>query len=210
MTTLFGSFSGPRSANSIQSVTEINRSIKLILENGFSFISVRGEVSNIRKPYSGHLYFTLKDESSQLQAVLFKTQQRYLSKELANGDKIICRGRISVYEPRGEYQITVDSIEFSGEGELQLAFEQLKKKLDAEGLFSSEHKKKIPFLPRAIALITSPTSAAVHDFLKISGSRFASLPIEIYPVRVQGNEAAQEIISAVQQANNRGVADVIV
>lgn len=194
----------------VHSVTEINRSIKLLLENGFSFISVSGEVSNIRKPYSGHIYFTLKDESSQLQAVLFKTQQRYLPKGLTTGDNIICRGRISVYEPRGEYQIIVDSIEFSGEGDLQLAFEQLKMKLNTEGLFDPEHKIKIPFLPQSIALITSPSGAAVHDFLKISESRFASLPIEIYPVRVQGNEAAQEIIAAVQEANNRGVADLIV
>jgi len=197
-------------AGSVQSVTEITRSIKLLLENGFSFIAVRGEVSNIRKPYSGHIYFTLKDESSQLKGVFFKTQQRYLAKEFVNGDIIICRGRISLYEPRGEYQIIVDSIDFAGEGDLQLAFERLKEKLDGEGLFSSEHKKSLPFLPRSIALITSPTGAAVHDFLTIAQSRFASIPLEIYPVRVQGEEAAQEITSAVLEANHRKTSDVIV
>ena len=197
-------------SSTVQSVTEITRSIKLLLENGFSFISVRGEVSNIRKPYSGHLYFTLKDESSQLKGVLFKPQQRYLAKELTNGDQIICRGRISLYEPRGEYQIIVDSVDFAGEGDLQLAFEQLKAKLDSEGLFNNDHKKNLPFLPRSIALITSPTGAAVSDFLTIAQSRFASIPIEIYPVRVQGEQAAQEITSAVLEANNRCTSDVIV
>lgn len=196
--------------NTIQSVTELTRSIKLILENGFSFISVCGEISNIRKPYSGHLYFTLKDEFSQLKAVLFKPQQRYLAQELKAGDKIICRGRLSLYEPRGEYQIIVDSVEFSGEGDLQLSYEVLKKKLDAEGLFNTEHKKDIPFFPASIALITSPTGAAVHDFISIAQSRFAAIPIEIYPVRVQGEEAAEEISRAVIEANKRGISDVIV
>jgi exodeoxyribonuclease VII large subunit len=200
----------PFQSGAVQSVTEITHSIKLLLENGFSFIAVRGEVSNIRKPYSGHLYFTLKDESAQLKGVFFKAQQRYLAKEFGNGDKIICRGRISLYEPRGEYQIIVDSVEFAGEGDLQLAFEQLKRKLDGEGLFASEHKKNLPFLPNSIALITSPSGAAIHDFLTIAHSRFPSIPIEIYPVRVQGEEAAPEISSAVFDANKRKTSDVIV
>lgn len=194
----------------VQSVTELTRSLKVIVENGFSFISVCGEVSNQQRPYSGHLYFTLKDSTSQIKAVLFKQQQRYLRRDFSNGDKVICRGRISIYEPRGEYQIIVDAVEFSGEGDLQLAFEQCKKRLAAEGLFDIEHKKSIPLFPRSIALITSPTGAAVHDFLSIALSRFPAIPVEIYPVRVQGSEAAKEICAALSEANEQATADVIV
>lgn len=194
----------------VQTVAEITRSIKVILENGFAFVSVCGEVSNLKKPYSGHLYFTLKDHDAQIKAVLFKTQRRYLPEDFADGQQVICRGRISVYEPRGDYQLVVDSVEFAGAGGRQAAYERLKEKLYQEGLFAEGHKKKLPLLPKGIALITSPRGAAVHDFLTVAARRFPSIPIEIYPVSVQGDSAASEIIQAIGAAIERGRADVIV
>lgn len=194
----------------IQTVTEITRSIKVLLENGFAFVAVCGEVSNLKKPYSGHLYFTLKDHEAQIKAVLFKTQRRYLAADIADGALVICRGRVSVYEPRGDYQLVVDSVEFAGAGGRRAAFEQLKEKLYQEGLFSEAHKKKLPLLPKGIALITSPRGAAVHDFLTVATRRFPALPIEIHPVAVQGDNAASDMVAAIQTACQRGFADVIV
>lgn len=194
----------------VQTVTEITRSIKGILESGFAFVAISGEVSNLRKPYSGHLYFTLKDNQSQIRAVLFKTQSRYLTQAIKDGDQIICRGRISVYEARGEYQVIVDSVDFAGSGALQMAFERLKQELAAQGLFDEAHKKSLPFLPQRIALITSPQGAAVHDFLKIAARRFPAVPIEIYPALMQGGQAAAEIINALQLVHARQTCDLIV
>ncbi len=196
--------------NHVQTVTEITRSIKGILENGFSFIAVSGEVSNLRRPYSGHLYFTLKDSKSQLKAVLFKPQGRYLSKPIKDGDQIICRGRISLYEARGDYQIIVDSVDFTGSGALQIAFEHLKQKLAAQGLFAESNKKALPLLPKKIAVITSPQGAAVHDFIKIAAKRFPGIPVEIYPAPMQGEQAAKEIITALQLIHSRQTCNVIV
>jgi len=197
-------------ATRIQTVTEITRSIKVLLENGFAFVSVCGEISNLKQPYSGHLYFTLKDRDAQIKAVLFKAQRRYLPDDIADGKQVICRGRISVYEPRGDYQLVVDSVEFAGAGDRQAAYEQLKEKLYQEGLFAEAHKKKLPLLPKGIALITSPRGAAVHDFLTVAARRFPSIPIEIHPVSVQGDTAAAEIIKAIKTAAARDRADVIV
>jgi len=194
----------------IFSVSEITQSIKGLLETEFPYATVAGEVSNLRRPYSGHLYFTIKDDDAQLKAVLFKQQQRYLSELPADGQQVVCRGRISVYEPRGEYQLIVDFLQARGEGPQQLLFEQLKKQLAHEGLFAAEHKKPIPFLPAKIALITSPDGAALYDFLKIALTRFPAIPIEILPVRVQGEEAANEIINALAIINKRESSEVIV
>jgi exodeoxyribonuclease VII large subunit len=194
----------------ILTVTELTASIRGILETEFPFVTVTGEISNLRKPYSGHLYFTLKDENSQLKTVLFKMQQKYLRELPLDGQQVICRGRISVYEPRGEYQLIVDYIERMGTGELQVAFENLKLKLDQEGLFDQDHKKQIPRFPSRVALVTSPEGAALYDFLKVALQRFPSQPIEIYPVRVQGKEAAPEICEALATLNLRNRCDVIV
>ena len=193
----------------VQTVTEITSSIKVLLESGFSFIAVTGEISNLRTPYSGHQYFTLKDSGSQLKAVLFKNQQRYLTQKVTNGMQVVCRGRISVYEPRGDYQLIVDSVDFDGTGSLQIAYERLKQKLADEGLFDRP-KKNLPFLPEKIALITSPHGAAVHDFVTIACNRFPSIPIDIYPVAVQGNNAAGEIIKALTHIHTRGENDLVV
>jgi exodeoxyribonuclease VII large subunit len=179
------------------------------METEFPFVTVKGEISNLRTPFSGHSYFVLKDQSSQLKAVIFKGQQRYLEEEPENGRQVICRGRISVYEPRGEYQLIVDFIDFHGTGVLQLAFERLKNELAAAGLFAAEHKKQLPFLPAKICLITSPQGAAVHDFLKIAATRFP-IPIEIMPVAVQGENAAAEIAQALEMINDQQRAEVIV
>ncbi|MEE4241244.1 MAG: exodeoxyribonuclease VII large subunit [Desulfopila sp.] len=183
---------------SIISVSELTHSIKSSLELQYRFIHIRGEISNLRTPYSGHTYFTLKDNSSQIRAVLFKGQQKYLSIRLEEGLKVICHGRLSVYEARGEYQIIVDTVDSAGAGELQLQFELLKKKLADQGFFLSEIKKKIPAFPEHIVLITSPTGAAVQDFLKISSNRNFGGTITILPVPVQGKNAAAEIAEAIE------------
>ncbi|MCB2181827.1 MAG: exodeoxyribonuclease VII large subunit [Desulfobulbaceae bacterium] len=197
-------------AMQIQSVSELTQSIRGVLETEFSFVTVTGEISNLRKPYSGHLYFTLKDENAQIKVVLFKGQQKYLNTPLQDGQQVICRGRISVYEPRGDYQIIADVVDSVGTGALQVAFENLKKKLEREGLFDSRHKKHLPFLPEKIFIITSPKGAALYDFLRIASMRYPSVPISLFPVRVQGNEAADDIADAVTQLNSREDSGVIV
>ncbi len=194
----------------IQTVSELTSSITLLLESEFPFVAICGEVSNVRRPYSGHLYFTLKDPEAQIRCVFFKSQQRYLEKPLADGAKIVCKGRISVYKQRGEYQIIVDHIADEGRGKLQQQFEYLKNKLLAEGIFAAESKKKLPTLVQKICLITSPTGAAVHDFLKKALERFSNLEVEILPAAVQGDRAAQEITSQIAVANKRNWADIII
>jgi len=194
----------------IFSVSELTNAVKNMLEQRFPFISVAGEISNLRKPYSGHLYFTLKDDQAQIKAVLFKMQQRYLEKLPRDGQMVVCRGRLSVYEPRGDYQLIIDSLVFHGAGALQLAFEQLKKKLAAEGLFDQADKKEIPALPRHITLVTSPTGAAVQDFIRIAGTRCPQVKISIYPVSVQGETAAGEIEEAIVEINRQVDTDAIV
>ena len=194
----------------ILTVTELTRSIRGILETELPFVTVSGEISNLRQPYSGHLYFTLKDDSSQLRVVLFKQQQKYLRELPEDGQQVICRGRISVYEQRGEYQLIIDYLERLGAGELQVAFDNLKQKLAEEGLFDQDIKKEIPPFPSRVALVTSPEGAALFDFLKVALHRFPSQPIEIFPVRVQGKEAASEICDALTTLNQHKRSDVIV
>lgn len=185
----------------IFTVSQISGSIKNLLEGEFRFVRVSGEISNLSRPYSGHSYFTLKDETAQLRAVLFKGQLRFLANDIRDGQQVVCHGRISVYEPRGEYQLIVDTVDFHGAGLLQLQFEKLKNRLAAEGLFDEKRKKKIARYPRHITLITSPTGAAVHDFLKIWSNRGWGATIQILPVRVQGVGAAEEIAAAIATIN---------
>ena len=194
----------------IQTVSELTRSIRGLLETEFPFVTVSGEISNLRRPFSGHYYFTLKDQHAQLKSVIFKLQQRYLAIDPEDGLEVVCRGRITVYEPRGDYQFLIDSLEPCGEGRLQLAFEKLKNDLAAEGLFDESRKKSLPYLPAKISLITSPEGAAVHDFIHILNLRYPGLPLEIYPVRVQGDAAPHEITSAIRDLNERKKSDVIV
>ena len=194
----------------IYTVTELTAQIKDSLETLFPNIWVEGEISNLRIPSSGHYYFTLKDSQSQIRGVMFRSQQRILPFVPEDGMRVICRGRVNVYEPRGEYQLLVETLEPKGKGALQLAFEQLKKKLQAEGLFNEERKRPIPTLPGRIAIITSPTGAALRDILKILNRRFSNLEILIVPVKVQGDEAPGEIARALTIVNMQHAADVII
>lgn len=202
----------------ILTVTQLNENIKSLLEASFDSLWVEGEVSNLRRPASGHVYFTLKDEKSQIRAVLFKSfpGQRPFSWarapkfDLEEGMSVICGGRLSVYHPRGEYQLIVDVVEPKGLGVLQKAFEQLKARLQAEGLFDPARKKPIPFLPRRIGVITSPTGAVIRDILNITRRRFPSVDILIAPVRVQGAEAPYEIIRAIDDMQAVGDIDVMI
>ncbi|HOP36102.1 MAG TPA: exodeoxyribonuclease VII large subunit, partial [Syntrophales bacterium] len=194
----------------VLTVTELTEEIRSLLEDTFGFLWVAGEVSNLRRPSSGHVYFTLKDEKAQVRAVLFRQSSARLGFDLEDGMEVLCRGRVSVYSPRGEYQIIVDAAEPRGLGALQRAFEALKKRLEAEGLFDAALKKAIPFLPRRIGVVTSPSGAAVRDILNITGRRFPSVDILIAPVRVQGDEAPPEICDAIALLNEHRLVDVII
>lgn len=194
----------------IYTVSQLTNEIKSLLERNFEYIWVEGEISNLRLPTSGHLYFTLKDETAQIRAVMFKLQSRLLKFEPVDGLQVICYGRVTVYEPRGEYQIIADYLEPKGLGALQLAFEQLKERLAQEGLFDPAHKKPLPRLPQKIGIITSPTGAAIRDILKIIHRRFPNVHILLYPVRVQGTGAAQEIAQAIRDLNEWPQLDVII
>ena len=194
----------------IYRVSEITRLIRVALENEFGSLWVEGEISNLRRPASGHLYFTLKDESAQIAAVFFKGGQRGLTFDIKDGLKVRIYGEISVYEASGQYQIIVRKVEEAGKGSLQEAFEALKKKLAAEGLFDESRKKPIPILPRHVGIVTSPTGAAIHDILSILSRRFPNLHIVIAPVKVQGEGAAQEIAAAIDLFNERGGIDVMI
>ena len=185
----------------LYSVTSLTRELKSLVEGKFRFVRVQGEISNLKRPFSGHSYFTLKDDSAQLKGVLFKGSARYLKQDLTDGQQVVCHGRLSIYEPRGDYQLIVDSVDFKGTGLLQQRFEQLKNKLAAEGLFSADRKKQLPAFPQKIILLTSPSGAAVHDFLKIWRNRGYPVNIVIFPVRVQGAEAAAEIVTALMTVN---------
>ena len=194
----------------IFSVTSLTEKIKELLEQRFDFIWVEAEISNFRSPSSGHYYMALKDEYAQIRAVMFRPQTRYLRFTPEDGMSVIARGRIGVYQPRGEYQIILDYLEPLGVGAMALAFEQLKKKLAEQGVFNEEIKKPLPFLPQRIAVITSPTGAAIRDFLKVILRRFANIEITIVPVKVQGEEAAAEMIEALKIANSEFQPDLIV
>ncbi|MBW2617221.1 MAG: exodeoxyribonuclease VII large subunit [Deltaproteobacteria bacterium] len=194
----------------IYSVTDLTKEIQDLIEDRFDFVWVEGEISNFSAPASGHYYMVLKDEKSQIRAVMFRLQARYLKFLPENGMKVIVQGRIGVYAPRGEYQIILDYLEPMGVGALALAFEQLKKKLAAQGLFDQDIKKPLPFLPQRVAVITSPTGAAIQDFLKIIRRRFANIEIVVVPVRVQGEEATQDMVDALELVNRELKTDVIV
>ena len=197
-------------AESIYTVSELTQSLKMILETEFRFIRLAGEISNLKTPFSGHSYFTLKDSNAQIRAVFFKQQKKFTNHILQDGQQVVVFGRISVYEPRGEYQIIIDSVELYGIGRLLREYEELKKKLAAKGFFSTENKKRLPFFPTSIIVVSSPTGAAIQDFLKIVKNRKAPVHIKILPVKVQGKGAAEEIAGAIRQANKIPEVEVIV
>jgi exodeoxyribonuclease VII large subunit len=193
----------------IFTVSDLTVRIRDLLARNFTDIIVQGEISNCRPAASGHIYFTLKDDRAQIRCVFFKQQQRGMKFRPEDGLKVSARGSISVYEARGEYQVYVESLEPLGRGALQLAFEQLKKKLEAEGLFDPARKKPLPLLPSRIGLITSRTGAAVRDVVRILKRRFPNVHLALYPVLVQGEGAASQIIEALGYFNRTRSADVI-
>jgi exodeoxyribonuclease VII large subunit len=199
-----------QSPRRIYSVTELTADIKRLLEERFPMVWITGEISNLRIPSSGHAYFTLKDKQAQIAAVMFRGQLRQLKFDLDDGMSLVGLGRITVYEPRGGYQIILEYAEPMGAGALQVAFEQLKQKLLEEGLFSDEHKIPLPFLPAQPGLITSPTGSVVQDMLMVAGRRFPNLAVDIYPVQVQGIEAADQIVAAINTANRLARNDVLI
>lgn len=194
----------------IYTVSKLTEEIQTLLEGSFDFVWLEGEISNFRAPDSGHYYMVIKDEGAQIRSVMFRTQVRYLRFIPENGMKVIVQGRIGLYQPRGEYQIILDYLEPMGVGALSMAFEQLKSKLASQGLFDKDIKKPMPFLPQRVAVITSPTGAAIRDFLKIIRRRFANIEIIIIPVRVQGEKACGDMVKALDLINRELDVDVIV
>jgi exodeoxyribonuclease VII large subunit len=194
----------------ILTVSELTQEIKNILELKFFDVWIEGEISNLRIPPSGHIYFTLKDDFSQIRSVLFKMQARTLRFVLEDGLHVVCRGRVSVYERRGEYQLILEEVEPKGIGALQLSFLQLKDRLEKEGLFDPAHKKPIPMVPQTIGIVTSPTGAVIRDMLHIIDRRFENAHVLLHPVRVQGEGASLEIAKAIEDFNKRMNVDVII
>jgi len=181
----------------VYTVSQITEIVKTALEVAIPQVWVEGEVSGYKKAASGHVFFNLKDDRSVIKAVIWQSTARKVSFELKDGLEVVCRGKVSVYEPRGDYQLYIDLIEPKGKGALQLAFEQLKEKLKAEGLFDEKRKRKLPLRPKTIGVVTSPTGAAIRDVLRVLERRYAKLHVVIYPARVQGEGAAAEIVEGI-------------
>ena len=194
----------------IISVSELNRKAKSLLEGGIPKLWIEGEISNLARPASGHMYFSLKDEAAQIRCAWFKQRQHQNISAMTNGTKMLALGRISLYEARGEYQFIVEKMETAGEGDLKRKYEKLKEKLSIEGFFAEEIKKPLPKLPRRIGIITSPSGAAIRDALSVLKRRFPMVPVIIYPVSVQGDGAAPEIKLALEKANNRAECDLLI
>ncbi|GAB6039395.1 exodeoxyribonuclease VII large subunit [Endothiovibrio diazotrophicus] len=195
----------------VLTVSQLNREVRATLEGSFPLLWVEGEISNLARPASGHLYFSLKDGGAQVRCALFRNRGQGLRFRPDNGQQVLARGRVSLYEPRGDYQFIVDSLEEAGgEGALRRAFEELKRKLAAEGLFDAERKKPLPTLPRAIGVVTSPSGAAVRDILTVLRRRFPAIPVILYPTAVQGEGAAESIASQILTADARNEVDALI
>lgn len=185
----------------ILSVSELNRLVRRLLEREFPLLLVEGEISNFARPSSGHWYFTLKDESAQVRCAMFRGRNRMLRFQPEDGMQVLLRGRVGLYEGRGEFQLICETMEEAGDGALRRAFDLLKQKLAAEGLFAEESKQEIPVLASHLGIITSPTGAAVRDILTVLKRRFPAIPVTVIPVQVQGDQAAVQIVRAIQLAN---------
>src|SRR5512138_632406 len=188
----------------ILTVSQLTALVRGVLEENFQQVWVEGEISNLAQPSSGHCYFTLKDAGAQIRCVMFRGAARMLRFRLQDGMGLIARGRLSVYDQRGDYQLLVEYLEPKGVGALQLAFHQLKERLAREGLFDERHKKPLPLFPQRIGIVTSPTGAAIHDMLNVLNRRFTNLEILLFPVKVQGEGAGKEIASAIREFNRYG------
>ena len=192
------------------SVSDVNALVRTTLEGAFGELWIEGEISNYTRAASGHRYFTLKDERSQIRAVMFRGAGQYLRFEPENGMQVVIRATMTVYEPRGEYQLNIQVLEPAGIGALQIAFEQLKKKLEEEGLFDPARKKELPFLPQRLGIVTSPTGAAIRDILTILRRRYPNIHVVIYPTLVQGDEAPPQIVEGIRTLDELGRVDVII
>ena len=194
----------------IYRVSQLNHEANALLSTHFSTLLVTGEISNLSRPSSGHLYFSLKDATSQIRCALFRFQHKQIQFQVENGQEVIVHAQVSLYEPLGDFQLIVSDIQLAGVGKLQIAFEQLKKELEKAGLFDEKNKKLLPLYPQQIGIITSPTAAALHDILKVLRVRSPSIPVIIYPTAVQGDAAAKQIVHAIKQANHRAECDVLI
>jgi exodeoxyribonuclease VII large subunit len=194
----------------IYSVSRLNREVRVLLERGFGSLWLEAEISNFARPSSGHWYFSLKDATAQVRCCMFRQRNMLAAFTAKDGQKVLVRARIGLYEPRGEYQLIIDHMEDAGLGALKRQFEELSARLSAEGLFAVERKRRLPALPKRIGVITSPTGAAVRDILHVLARRFAAVPVIIYPVAVQGGAAAGEIVAALKLAGARAECDVLI
>ena len=194
----------------IYTVSQLNRETGQLLSRHFLSIRVEGEISNLSTPASGHVYFSLKDANAQVRCAMFKNQRRRGGFKPENGKQVIVTAEVSLYEPRGDYQLIVEHIEEAGDGALRRAFDALKLKLSAEGLFDAANKQSLPALPKAIGVITSPSGAAIRDILTVLQRRFPAIPVIIYPTAVQGTNAQHEIAGAIAIANKSWQCDVLI
>lgn len=194
----------------IYSISKLNSEARALLEKRFPLVWVEGEISNLARPASGHIYFSLKDEAAQVRCAMFKMRNRLVNFQPKNGQQILARVRISLYEARGEFQLIVEHMEETGDGALRRQFEQLKNKLYEEGLFDEANKQALPSLPTQLGIITSPTGAAIRDILSVLKRRFPGIPVLIYPVPVQGADAPQAIVEAIQSAAQRQDCDLLI
>jgi exodeoxyribonuclease VII large subunit len=198
------------SERKIYSISDLNRQVRGLLESRFAGIWVEGEISNFKRHTSGHIYLTLKDGSAQVSAVFFSYHHRALKFDLKDGLKVLVFGRVSVYEQRGQYQFYIERVEPQGVGALQLALQQLREKLEKEGLFREERKRPVPRFPKTVGVITSPTGAVIQDILNVVNRRFCGTHILLYPVRVQGEGSREEIARAIEDMNRLGEAEVLI
>jgi exodeoxyribonuclease VII large subunit len=194
----------------IYSVSRLNSEVRAVLEGSFPLLWVEGEISNLARPASGHIYFTLKDPHAQVRCAMFRMKRQLLRFQPENGLKVLIRARVGLYEGRGEFQLVAEHMEPAGEGDLQQAFEALKFKLQQEGLFDSAHKRALPLLPKRIGVVTSPSGAAIRDVLSVLRRRLPAVPVLIYPVAVQGEEAPRSIINALRLAEQRQDCDLLI
>ncbi|WP_455208459.1 exodeoxyribonuclease VII large subunit [Kaarinaea lacus] len=194
----------------IYSVSELNSEVRALIEENFPSVWVQGEISNLARPASGHIYFSLKDESAQVRCAMFRMNNRLLKFKPQDGVQVLVRGSVSLYETRGDYQLIVDYMEESGYGRLQRKFEELKARLAAQGLFDIEHKQEIPAFPSRIGVITSPSGAAIRDVVSVLKRRFPAIPLLIYPIPVQGEDAPPQIVRMIKKACQRKDCDVLI
>lgn len=209
MPDLFAALGNPPQRD-IYSVSRLNSEVRAVLEGSFPLLWVTGEISNLTRPSSGHIYFSLKDSHAQVRCALFRMRRQHLRFQPENGMQVLVRSRISLYEGRGEFQLLVEHMEPAGEGALRQAFEELKQRLGAEGLFDAAHKRALPPFPRRIGVITSPTGAAIRDLLTVLRRRFAGIAVVVYPVPVQGADAPARIAEMIRLAERRGECDLLV